>query len=241
MFWRGLNKLFIELPLKIFDKLKTLPYKDFFVGFWKILVSRKHRLNAARNYVTARIEHWQSRNQLQPEEAEYLLHHLHNDHANDYLSDFGVHIGMKVFVKGVEYLFFPLLYAAGIINEIVLAFLLISGGPISRTVYTSYRMTQAAVEGKEIPWVAFVLGLVPMLIGNIAYPCQMLYSASGKRGKVAKFIVYDTFTRLGDKFPIWGNEDTLTEHFFNYLADKLVRFAGFSRKKFLSPRDANAG
>jgi hypothetical protein len=135
----------------------------------------------------------------------------------------------------------PLLYAAGIINEIVLAFLLISGGSISRTVYTSYRMTQAAVEGKEIPWVAFVLGLVPMLIGNIAYPCQMLYSASGKRGKVAKFIVYDTFTRLGDKFPIWGNEDTLTEHFFNYLADKLVRFAGFSRKKFLSPRDANTG
>lgn len=39
-------------------------------------MSRRYRLNTARNYVTVRIEHWQGRNQLKPEEeeAEYLLH-----------------------------------------------------------------------------------------------------------------------------------------------------------------------
>jgi hypothetical protein len=60
-------------------------------------------------------------------------------------------------------------------------------------------------------------------IGNLAYPCQLIYSAAGNQKKVAQFIVYDFFTRLGAKVPGWGGEDTLTEHFFNHCADVINR------------------
>ncbi|GAX36677.1 hypothetical protein NIES3585_27130 [Nodularia sp. NIES-3585] len=60
----------------------------------------------------------------------------------------------------------------------------------------------------------------------------LAYSATGKRSKLAQFIVYDFFTRLGTKIPAWGGEDTLTEHFFNNCADKIMHwFKGIHEKK----------
>ncbi|MCA1992281.1 MAG: hypothetical protein LDL41_09605, partial [Coleofasciculus sp. S288] len=220
--WQGLNKLMIELPLKIFNKLTRIQYITLFKQFWKFLYSQRYRLKLARDYVTKRINSWQKRGQLKADEADYLLTRLHSERASDYLNDFGVHIGIKGFVKGLEYLLVPLLYSVGLIDEIVLIIWLLMGGPIYRTTYTSFRMLQAARDGYEIPWVAFIVGLIPT-VGTLAYPCQMIYSAAGKQGKVAKFIVYDFFTKVGERIPGWGGKDTLTEHFFNNFADKIVR------------------
>jgi hypothetical protein len=82
-------------------------------------------------------------------------------------------------------------------------------------------MLQNASNRKEIPWVAFLVGLIPTF-GFLAYPCQIIYSAQGKNKKIAKFIVYDFLTKIGAKIPILGGKDTQTEHFFNRVADQIA-------------------
>jgi hypothetical protein len=171
--------------------------------------------------VREKIIDWQNRKQLSSEEANKLLHSLSKENTSDYLNDFGVHLGMKAFFPFLELSLGPLLFSLGIINEVILAGWLVMGGPIYRATYTIFRMFQAAAAGQEIPWVAFFVGFIPTF-GFIAYPCQIIYSAVGKKGKLAQFIVYDFVSKLGRKIPIWGGEDTLTEHFFNNVADKLV-------------------
>ncbi|MBE9049989.1 hypothetical protein IQ243_06120 [Nostocales cyanobacterium LEGE 11386] len=217
-------KLFIiELPLKIFNKLTKISYLILLKQFYKFIFSQRYRLKIAKDYVSKRIENWQQRKQLTNEEADYLLARLSSENASAYLNDFGVHLGIKGFVKIWEILLVPLLYSAGLINEIILIIWLAIGGPAYRTIYTSYRMMQEAQAGREIPWIALIVGLIPTF-GTLAYPCQVIYSATGKRSKLAQFIVYDFFTRLGAKIPAWGGEDTLTEHFFNNCANKIVRW-----------------
>lgn len=220
--WQCLINLTINLPLTIFNKLKKIQYKKLVNQFFKFILSQQFRFSLARKYVTERVNKWRHRKQLTNEEADSLLSYLTNENTSDYLNDFGVHIGIKTFVKGFEYLLVPLLYTIGLIDEIIFAIWLLLGGPIYRSIYTSFRMVQTATRGQEVPWIAFLVGLFPT-IGSLAYPCQLIYSATGKQKKVAQFIVYDFFTRLGAKVPGWGGEDTLTEHFFNHCADIINR------------------
>ena len=55
------------------------------------------------------------------------------------------------------------------------------------------------------------------MVGNAAYPLQILYTSTERDHDVAKFILIDLFTTLGRKLPIWGGPDTRTEHFFNRM------------------------
>lgn len=220
--WGCLINLTINLPLTIFNKLRKIQYKKLVRQFFQFILSQQFRLSLARKHVNERVNKWRSRKQLTDEEAESLLNCLTSENTSDYLNDFGIHIGIKIFIKGLEYLLVPLLYAIGLIDEIILAIWLLLGGPIYRSIYTSFRIFQTATKRQEIPWVAFLVGLLPT-IGSLAYPCQLIYSATGNQKKVAQFIVYDFFTRLGEKVPGWGGEDTLTEHFFNHCADIINR------------------
>ncbi|NES98963.1 MAG: hypothetical protein F6K32_28140, partial [Desertifilum sp. SIO1I2] len=215
---------------KITQKVLSWDYQRLARSVFKYIVSNHYRLNISKNYVTRRIQRWVDRDQLRPEDAETLVSRLHREHASDYLNDFGVHIALKILVKVLEYILVPILYAMGYIDELLTGFLMISGGYIARTLYTGMRSVEAALNQQEIPWIALIVGLLPM-VGNIAYPCQMIYSAAGRRGKVAQFIVYDTLTRLGDRLPIWGGEDTLTEHYFNALGDRIIHGLSFYGKQ----------
>ncbi|MBE9004941.1 hypothetical protein IQ259_07805 [Fortiea sp. LEGE XX443] len=55
-----------------------------------------------------------------------------------------------------EILILPILYSAGLINEIVLILWLLVGGPVYRTIYTFWRILEEAREGKEVPWLALI-------------------------------------------------------------------------------------
>jgi hypothetical protein len=220
---KAMRKFCVDLPVKIFNKIREMEGWTLLKNFVKLLFSGHYRTQVARDYVVRRIEVWYERDQLTADEVENLFVRLDRESGSDYISDFGVHLGMKVFVKAVEYGLFPLIYLAGYINELTLAIVILMGGALSRTVYTGFRIVQATLAQKEVPWLAFWVGMIPLMIGNLAYPCQMLYSASGQRGKVAGFVVYDTFTRIGGAIPIWGGEDTLTEHFFNQGASHVLR------------------
>jgi hypothetical protein len=82
------------------------------------------------------------------------------------------------------------LFAFGLLGGTTVAILIITGGALGRSAYTLGRMIQSAAHGYEKPWVALVVGVMP-LVGNLAYPAQMIYSAGGKDEKLARFMMDD--------------------------------------------------
>jgi hypothetical protein len=231
------RKLIIDLPVKIVSKLSGVDYREILVNAIKLVISQRYRLQVTHDFICDRIDVWCDRNQLTEAEADHLKHRLKQEASADYLVDFSIYLAIKVIVYGSEIVFLPPLYAAGIVNEATAALIVMLDGPIFRSAYTIYRMIQNGLAGKEIPWVAFWVGIIPF-VGNIAYPCQVIYSSAGKKAKLARFIVYDSFTRLGGKIPIWGGEDTQTEHFFNRIAYRMIRGMETYLKRYGRKRQA---
>ena len=188
---------------------------------WLLLASQEFRTRTARSYVARRIRVWRQRDQLTAAEAAILRRHLRSEEASAYLTDFGMHLAIKPFVKTAQWGIVPSLWAAGLLGPMAAASLMIFGGMLARTAYTSYRFVHATAGGDPKPWVALGAGLLPVL-GNAAYPIQVVFSGTGDDAKLAQFIVYDTVTRVGELVPIWGGRDTRIEHWFNRLGDLIV-------------------
>ena len=187
---------------------------------WAGMCSQTYRDRLARDYVATRIARWSARGQLSELHATALCDQLEEEESSSYLTDFGVHLAAKPFVKLAQFWLMPALCLAGVIDGVFLGAFLIAGGSAVRTLYTSGRVVQSALTHREIPWVALGVGTLPAL-GNMAFPFQIVFSGAHDHCSVARFIVYDTFSRLGQWVPIWGGADTLTEHFVNRLP-KLV-------------------
>ena len=116
----------------------------------------------------------------------------------------------------------PALWMAGVVDEVYLGVFLIAGGSAARTLYTFGRVVQNTLARREKPWVALGFGTLPV-VGNVAFPLQVIFSGAHGDHSVARFILFDTFSRLGEWFPIWGGADTHTEHFTNRLPNLVLR------------------
>ncbi|WP_323844852.1 hypothetical protein [Microbulbifer magnicolonia] len=195
-------------------------YSNLFAGLCGFLTSQKYRTHLSRSYVAKRIEEWEQRKILKPAAFSKLYAELISDESSEYITDFGVHLMIKPAVKLLQWSVFPMLFMAGAINELVLAMVLVGGGSIGRTTYTLGRMTQAAFRRQRLPWTALGVGVLPV-VGNAAYPVEFVKCGAGDERILARFIIYDTFARVGRAIPIWGGPDTLTEHYFNRLPDNL--------------------
>jgi hypothetical protein len=211
-----------RLAAAIWGRIREIPWSSLPRRVPMFLVSQSYRYQVAHKLVGSRIDSWEKRGQLVPEEARHLRGNLESEESSAYLTDFGVHVAIKPFVKFVEYAVFPALFAAGIIGPGVLALVLLGAGCFARTAYTLGRLVQSTLIGHEKPWVALGVGLLPVF-GNFAYPLQIIYSSTVVDDIVAQFLLYDGCSILGRKLPIWGGRDTLTEHAFNHLPDRLVR------------------
>ena len=106
---------------------------------------------------------------------------------------------------------------AAVADHWTLVGLLAFSGALGRTLYTGGRTLQAALGRRPCPWVALGIGVLPV-IGNAAFPIQLLAATRGQRGLVARFLVHDIISGLGRRLPIWGGADTLAEHTLNDLA-----------------------
>ncbi len=183
----------------------------------KLMVSDRYRTAFARSYVGRNIDGWHKRKQLDEAQSEQLHTDLNDAATAVYLTDFGMHLAVKPLVKLITWGIFPILLSVGVLDPVVVAFFVVAGGAISRSLYTCYRISVATVRNQPKPWVALVIGVMPA-IGNLAFPVQVLFDGvRGGRG-VSQFIIYDTVTKLGQFVPIWGGADTLTEHKANRLA-----------------------
>lgn len=204
------------------ERLGRVQWRALGRNLVRFLLSQRYRFAVARGYAAGRIDAWCARGQMSGTNAAALQGHLDDEESAAYLTDFGVHLAIKPFVKGIEYWLLPLLFVLGVIDEVALVGLALIAGPIARSTYTGARIVQNALRGRECPWTALGVGLVPVL-GNFAFPLQLLRSTRGADQEVARFIVYDGFTRMGAKVPIWGGEDTLTEHLCNRLPSRFMR------------------
>ena len=188
----------------------------------RYLSSQRYRADLARRYVALRIDQWEQRRQLSAADAGFLRERLKAEETGSYITDFGVHIAIKPLVKFVQWIMVPALLAAGVLTVASSGLVILFGGMTVRTLYTTGRMIQAALNADRLPWVAWLVGLLPMA-GNAAYPAQILFRGAEQQGKLAAFVLYDSATRVGQLLPIWGGRDTATEHRLNRVMDLVVR------------------
>lgn len=192
------------------------------VMLWRFLFSQQYRAELGRLLVERRIDAWANRKQLVHEEADTLKGHVRRDEATDYITDFGIHIAIKPPTKFTVWVILPALVALGVINWQTAAVGVAIGGAVGRTAFTLWRFVQATLRGHEKPWVALIVGLLPV-VGNAAYPLQIIYTSTERDHDVARFMLYDLFTSTGRLIPIWGGADTGVEHFFNRWPTVLLR------------------
>ncbi len=207
---------------RIINKLRQIDLTCAVKACWKATWSQAYRERMAREYVDARVTQWAARGQMSERHAATLRARVHGEESSAYLTDFGVHLAVKPLVKIAQFWIMPALWMAGMVSEFWVAFFMLAGGSIARSVYTLARLLQNAVRGRERPWVALGTGTLPV-IGNVAFPIQILSTGTDEEHAVARFILHDTFSRLGRWVPIWGGPDTLTEHVLNRLPDRSLR------------------
>ncbi len=58
------------------------------------------------------------------------------------------------------------------------------------------------------------MGVVPV-IGNLAFAAQIVVSSHNEHKTLARFILHDMCSMLGQLLPIWGGQDSRTEHVMN--------------------------
>lgn len=209
--------------LSIWNRFKQLNLLSLARGCGRFLISQKYREAFVHGYLDRSIGQWTNRGQLTDEQANILRAQIGSPDSSVYITDFGIHIAIKPAVKATQYWLLPALFAFGLIGGKALAILILVGGAIGRSAYTLGRMIQSAANGHEKPWVALVVGVMP-LVGNLAYPAQMIYSAGGKDEKLGRFMMDDGFARLGRHLPVWGGQDTWTEHVLNRVPRGFNRF-----------------
>jgi hypothetical protein len=207
----------------IWRRLQRFGFLKIVRSGWRFLSSQKYREEFIHRFLDRSIGHWKERDQLSDEETQILRAQIGSPDSSVYITDFGIHVAIKPAVKIVQYWVLPTLFAFGLLSGQTLALLIITGGALGRSSFTLWRIIQSAKRGNERPWIALVIGILP-LIGNLAFPIQMMYSAGSKDEKLARFMIDDGFTRIGRILPIWGGADTWTEHAFNRIPGNVTRY-----------------
>lgn len=206
---------------RLVQKIAGLNWGLLAVNALRFLTSQHHRDLVAHRFVRRRIVAWHRRKFISSAEARGLRKQLDADASGSYISDFGVHLAVKPFVKLLQWWLLPMLFFTGVIGPLTFGLGILLGGMIVRTLYTLLRIAQAFALRRPRPWLALAVGLLPV-IGNAAFPAQLMWSSSGRSGRLARFVLFDLFAQFGRSIPIWGGRDTLTEHWFNRLPLRLT-------------------
>jgi hypothetical protein len=212
-----------RLVRRLARRVVRFDYVGAIAATFRYMISQRYRSQLAHAYVRMRVDRWVHRGHLSRNEAQFLRDALHREAVGSYITDFGVHVAIKLPIKLLQWGLVPVLFASGLIGPTTSAALVAFGGMIGRTFYTLGRCVPALFRRERLPWIALGVGLVPV-IGNAAYPVQIVSRSTEREGKLAAFILYDSVTAVGELMPIWGGRDTGTEHRFNRLGDLFVRY-----------------
>lgn len=226
---RVLGRAALRAPAKIVKAVKPLLRRLHprhvvagLAAYGRFFVSQKLRSRWAGSYVRRRVLDWRSRGLLDREGARAVRSSMQGTDAAEYIADFGVHLAIKPAVKLLVWGLVPVLALTGVLASWWAVTLIAFGGAIGRTLYTLGRTVQSLARGRRAPWVALLAGVVPV-VGNAAYPLQLLAATRSGDGLAARFLVHDILSGVGRRLPIWGGKDTLIEHRFNALARIVTR------------------
>jgi hypothetical protein len=188
----------------------------------RFFLSAPYRQLLAKRYVAWRIRSWKKRRFLQAADVRRLRFELRDDQSSVCVTDFGVHLAVKPAVKFLQWGVFPILFAFGLIPLWALVLLEVGGGAIGRTAYTLWRCVESTAGFRRIPWIALVVGLLPV-VGNAAFPLQFIYWCRDRRRRLPEFLLLDFLASVGRAAPVWGGENSLLESWSNRLPNLLPR------------------
>ncbi|WP_296316676.1 hypothetical protein [Winogradskyella sp. UBA3174] len=209
--------------VKLLKKIYNFRYQKFIKRVYRYFSSVSYRWRLVRWYLKKEIDKWHSRKFLTESESKFLKGELQNDDKSSYLTDFSIHIGIKPFVKVFSFIIMPILIASGVFSIQNGAIIILAAGPLARTLYTVWRMSNSLISSKpQFPIIALIVGLFPV-IGNLAYPAELIYQSKGRRNKLSKFIIYSFSAKAGSKVPIWGGKDSEIEHIFNRICHFMLK------------------
>ena len=216
-----------SLFIRVLHHLKGIDPGKILRATWRFLSSQTYREAFIHDFLRQGIEKWRRRGQMNAADAHRLLEQVGAPEASVFVTDFGIHLAIKPGVKAVQYWVLPAMFAFGLMSGTTLALLILTGGALARSAYTLGRLVQSVARGSEKPWLALGVGVLPV-VGTLAFPTQMIYSSRGKDEKLAQFMLDDGFARVGRHLPIWGGQDTWTEHALNRLPRRIGE--AFARK-----------
>lgn len=224
--WKTYDKLLGELPFKLFNKIAQINYVNLAANSIKFVFSERYRVEMGRKHVRKAIGEWKDRKNLDEKQADSLEQQLERSEFMEYIGDLWAHAMIYPIGKGLDAAAIPYFFLTG--NPYLASFIAIWGTtPFLRVGYTGARFVQSCINGKEKPWWAFI-GILPT-IGNFAYPLQMTISAGKGNQELPMFLIIRESTKIGEKLPILGGKDTLTEHYFNHFGYKIGRYFGRRR------------
>ena len=213
---------FQEKVKKAIDRILEFKFKKLFRRIYFYFTDSFYRWGVIRWFLKWEIDKWHSRGFLSKSERQTLHSELRNDEISAYITDFSIHMGIKPFVKSFEWIVVPILTATGFLSIGAAAMLILWTGPLMRTIYTLWRMSHSLVKSRaHFPFVALLVGALP-IIGNLAYPLELLYQSTGKRNLLGRFMTYSFSAKVGAKIPIWGGKDSEIEHFFNNICHRII-------------------
>ena len=212
----------LGLARRVLPRLAPRRVAAGLAAYGRFFLSQQLRSRWAQRYVRRRALDWRSRGWIDREGAQALRASMVGNDAAEYIADFGVHLAIKPAIKLLTWGLVPLLALTGVVGSWWVVTFIAFGGAIGRTLYTLGRTLQSLGRGRRAPWVALLTGMAPV-VGNVAYPLQLLAATRGGDGLLAKFLVHDILSGVGRRIPIWGGKDTLLEHRFNALARLVTR------------------
>jgi len=226
---KSLIMLMVSFFGRIPEKLKSfwtlickLNFSKALRRSWRYFTNGRYRWGFARWYVRGQINSWQSRRSLTEAESAFLKNELHNDDSSSNLTDFSIHIAIKPLVKVFAWGVVPILASVGALPIEAAAIIVVGSGSIVRTSYTLWRFGHSLVKLKpQYPFIALFVGVFPV-IGNLAFPLELVYRSSKKHNNLAKFIIYGLSANIGCKIPIWGGRDSGIEHFMVKIANRVI-------------------
>jgi hypothetical protein len=218
---RGTWRRGCALAARTLGRVRTLPWRKLPKKALQFTVSQEAREEVARKVLHLRLGQWSERGALCPMAATTLHRAVDRQTSSAWLSDFAVHVAIKPLVKGIEWVAFPALLMAGVVDEATVGLAILAGGSVSRTLYTAGRVLHDLLRGRRAPWVALGVGTLPV-IGNLAFPAQIAWRSREEADLAAQFLLYDGMSMIGRRIPIWGGRDTLLEYLANQAVDRFV-------------------